>query len=466
MRLTRLLSHLAAAALAACAAGCAIGPDYQLPDVDAPAAYKEAGTAKATAAPVDLLDRGPWWELFGDPVLNDLASRIEVSNQNVIASIASYEQARAVTAQQRAAFLPVVGASYSTQNKRRLDISASWTPDLFGRIRRSVAGAQDAEQATEADYAAVRLAAQGELAATYLALREADAARTILATTIEGYRRALQITRNRYEAGIAARTDVFQAQTQLSNAQADMVALEQQRAQFEHAIAVLAGNAPANFSLAAQSTWQPTVPDIPPMVPTQLLQRRPDVVAAERRVAQANEQIGIAKAGYFPEVQVGVGTQLSFTGNNVFDPSRSPFGFLATLAQTIFNAGAVGAQVDAATAGLDVATARYRQAVLEAQQGVEDQLVATRLLEQQLVLRQEASAAADQAEQQVLNRYTAGQVGYTEVITAQVTAQNARRALLQAQVDRQNAAVALIQALGGGWTGLAERKPSTSIFSQ
>lgn len=459
MRTTRPLSHLAAAVLAATTAGCAIGPDYQLPESDTPPAFKEAGTAGAATAPPDLLERGPWWELFSDPVLNELASRVEVTNNTVIASIAAYEQARAVTAQQRAAFFPQVGLSYSTQSKRRVEISATWVPDLFGRIRRSVAGAQDAEQATEADYAGVRLAAQGELAASYLALREADAARAILATTIEGYRRAHQITQNRYQAGIAARTDVFQAQTQLSNAQADMVALEQQRAQFEHAVAVLVGKSPASFSLPVQPGWQPTVPDIPVTVPARLLERRPDVVAAERRVAQANEQIGIAQAGYFPEVQVGVGVQLTNQGG--MDFSRSPVGFLAQLAQTLFNAGATGAQVDGARAGLDAATARYRQAVLVAQQAVEDQLAATRLLEQQLVLRQEASAAADQAEQQVLNRYTAGQVGYTEVISAQVTAQNARRALLTAQVDRQSAAIALIEALGGGWPGLSLRSENT-----
>ncbi|RYF36553.1 MAG: efflux transporter outer membrane subunit, partial [Comamonadaceae bacterium] len=293
-------------------------------------------------------------------------------------------------------------------------------------------------------------------AVNYFGLREADAQRAILQATIDGYQRSLQIAQNRYTAGIVARTDVLQAQTQLANAQADLLGVERQRAQFEHAIAVLVGQAPANFNLPPEMAWRPSVPAVPVSLPSTLLQRRPDIAAAERRVAQANEQIGIAQAGFYPSLNLsgsaGVGAARI---GDLFNPSALVWSLGASLAQTIFDAGATSARVERTRAALEQASATYRQTVLAAFQDVEDQLVAARILQQQLVLRQQASVAADQVEQQVLNRYTAGQVNYTEVISAQATAASARRAVLQAQVDRQTAAVALIQALGGGWTGIS-----------
>jgi NodT family efflux transporter outer membrane factor (OMF) lipoprotein len=248
---------------------------------------------------------------------------------------------------------------------------------------------------------------------------------------------------------------VLQAQTALSNAQADALSLERQRSQLEHAIAVLVGVAPASFSLPAESTWAINLAAVPVTVPSTLLQRRPDIAAAERRVAAANQQIGIAIAGYYPSISLNgsVGLGAASIGD-LFSASALVWSIGAQLAQTLFNGGLTGARVDAARAAHDAASARYRQTVLNAFQQVEDQLVASRVLGQQLALRQQATQAADLVEQQVLNRYTAGQVSYTEVINAQATALNARRALVQLQSDRQTAAVALIQALGGGWTGL------------
>jgi NodT family efflux transporter outer membrane factor (OMF) lipoprotein len=441
-------------------AGCAVGPAYQRPSTPEPAAFKEA-QGWTPAAPADALERGSWWTLFNDPLLNQLADSIEVSNQNVAAAVASYEQARALVAQQRASLFPLVTLDASADrsgargagadNRYRMSIGGSWEPDVWGRLRAGVSAASASAQASAADLASARLSAQGELAADYFSLRQIDAQRALLATTIEGYQRVLQITRNRYNAGIAAHSDVLQAQTQLANAQSDALTLDRQRAQLEHAIAVLVGKAPADFSLPA-TTWQVTVPEVPTGVPSTLLQRRPDISAAERRVAVANEQIGIARAAYFPNI--GLSASLGTSGSAVADlfrVSNAVWSFGLSAAQTVFNAGATGAAVTGAQAEHRVAVARYRQTVLDAFADVENQLSATRVLAQQQDLRRQASEAADQVEQQILNRYKAGQVSYTEVVTAQVTALQARRQLVQVQADRQTTAVALIQSLGGGW---------------
>lgn len=462
---------LTALALALALAGCAVGPNYDKPPtVDTPTAFKEGQGDWVRAVPADTLERGPWWQLFNDPILNDLASRVEVSNQTVAAAVAAYAQARALVAQQRASMLPVVtldgGANRNggrggtpERNSYSVSLGASWEPDIFGTLARGVQGARAGEQASAADLAAARLAMQGELAVNYFNLREQDAERALLMQTITGYERTLQITNNRYQAAIAAKTDVLQAETQLANSRADLLGLERTRAQLEHAIAVLVGQAPANFTLASTAATtvaaQMVVPDVPLEVPSLLLQRRPDIAAAERRVAQANEQIGIAQSAYYPSLRLSGSAGLGAARiGDLFSASSLVWAFGLSAAQTLFSGGLRGAQVDSARAGFDRAVANYRQTVLTAFQGVEDQLVASRVLGQQLALRQQASRAADQVEEQVLNRYKAGQVSYTEVITAQVTAQNARRALVQLQSSRQVASVTLIQSLGGGWRSL------------
>ncbi len=447
--------------------GCAnLAPKYDVPAVDTPVAFKEGRGAWVLAAPADTLERGPWWELFDDPVLNSLAAQVEVSNQNVAAAVAAYAQARAITREQRASLFPrvdldqsqrVTGGGGDTPTRRtyQVNIGASWEPDVFGRLRNAVDSARAGEQIALADVAAARLAAQGELALNYFGLREADVLRGLQAETLAGYQRSLQITRNRYEAGVVARTDVLQAESQMANSQAELLALERQRATFEHAIAVLVGKAPANLGIPADPKWSVKVPSIPPEVPSTLLQRRPDIAAAERRVAQANAQIGIQRAGFFPSFSLtgSVGLSAASIGE-LFSASSLVWALGSSVAQMIFDAGATSARVDRSRAALDEAAARYRQTALTAFQDVEDQLVALRVLQEQQVFRQQASRASDLVEQQVLNRYQAGQVGYTEVITAQQNAAAARRALVQAQIDRQLAAVALIQALGGGWRGL------------
>jgi NodT family efflux transporter outer membrane factor (OMF) lipoprotein len=460
MRMNKPLRLSLVALAASLAAGCAVGPAYQRPSTPEPAAFKEA-QGWVPAVPADAIERGPWWQLFDDPVLNALAGSVEVSNQNVAAAVASYAQARAMVREQRAALFPTVSLSSSgtraggtgigPENRYRLSIGGSWEPDVWGRLRAGVTGATAEAQASAADLAAARLSAQGEVAVNYFSVRQQDAQRELLAATIDGYKRVLQITQNRFNAGIAAKSDVLQAQTQLANTQSDYLTLERQRAQFEHAIAILTGKAPADFALAPV-LWHVTVPVIPAGVPSTLLQRRPDIAAAERRVASANEQIGIARAAYFPNIGLtgSYGTSASRVAD-LFSVSNAAWSFGLSAAQTLFNAGATRARVAGTEAQHQQAVARYRQTVLDAFGDVEDRLTATRVLAQQADLRRQASDAANKVEEQFLNRYKAGQVSYTEVVQAQNTALSARRALVQVEADRQTTAVALIQSLGGGW---------------
>jgi NodT family efflux transporter outer membrane factor (OMF) lipoprotein len=472
MRTTVILRPLIVAAVLS---GCAFTPKYERPATPNPAAFKEL-QGWAPAAPADALERGPWWNLFADPVLDGLVRQVEVNNQNVAAAVAAYGQARALVAEQRAALFPTVtltgGANRSgsgggngngggsgnngndngrTSNSYRLNIGSSWEPDVWGRLRAGVSVAQANAQASAADLASARLSAQGELAADYFSLRSVDAQRALLATTIEGYQRVLKITQNRFDVGIVPHSDVYQAQTQLASAQSDDLTLARQRAQYEHAIAVLIGKAPADFALAP-AQWHVTVPDVPVGVPSTLLERRPDIAASERAVAAANAQIGIVRSAYFPQIGLtaSYGPSASAIGD-LFKASSVAWALGLSATETIFNGGANRAAVQGANAAREQAVARYRQTVLTAFADVEDQLAATRVLAQQQDLQRQASQAADKVEEQVLNRYKAGQVSYSEVVQAQVTALNARRALVQTQGNRQTTAVALIQALGGGW---------------
>lgn len=495
-----LTSALLAVFVALGVAGCAVGPTYQRPTAPEPVAYKEL-QGWTPAAPADALDRGPWWTLFRDPQLSGLMDQVEVSNQNVAAAVASYAQARALVTEQRAGLFPTLSLNASgnrsgsragngtttgvttgtttgttagtgtgtttvtttrggsVSNDFQLGLAASWEPDVWGRLRAGVTAAQASADISAADLASARLSAQGLLATDYFNLRSVDAQRALLATTIAGYERLLTITQNRFNAGIAAHTDVFQAETQLATTRNNDLSLARQRAQLEHAIAVLVGKTPADFAIAplalpSQSAAELTVfvPDVPVGVPSTLLQRRPDIAAAERQVAYANAQIGIARAAYYPNIGLTAqyGTAASTVGD-LLNASAAAWSFGLSAAQTLFNAGATRAAVEAAQASHDITVANYRQTVLTAFADVEDQLNGTRILVQQEALLRQASSAADKTEEQELNRYKAGQVSYTDVVTAQVTALSARQSLVQSQATRQTTAVALVQALGGGW---------------
>jgi NodT family efflux transporter outer membrane factor (OMF) lipoprotein len=474
----RLIRTLVSCACAAALSACAVGPNYHRPALPQPpaAAYKEQGWNPAQ--PADLSPRGDWWTLFGDPTLNDLEAKVAINNQNVAAAEANYRNAEALVAEQRAALFPtlalgasgtrsgagasgaatVVGGSVvaaggrGSTNTYRATATASWAPDIWGRIRREIESARGQAQASEADLAAAVLSAQGSLATDYLDLRYDDAQIALLSQTAANYQKALRITQNQFNAGTIPHSDVLQAQAQLAATQAQLVDLQRTRAAFEHAIAVLIGQAPETFGVAADPNWRPTVPQVPNSLPSLLLQRRPDVAAAERRAASASAQIGVAVAAYFPDLTLS--GSYGFSANELgrlFTAPNSLWSFGASAAQTLFEGGLRRAQVSAARASYEAAVATYRQTALAAFQDVEDQLAGTRVLAQEYDYRRQAADAAGAAATMVLNQYREGQVDYTSVVTAQNTALNDQLSVLQTANARQTTAVALVQALGGGW---------------
>jgi NodT family efflux transporter outer membrane factor (OMF) lipoprotein len=477
MTRTRLaLSLLSATVLT----GCMVGPDYHRPSVTTPTHFKEAeGWIKAE--PADAAPRGDWWMVFNDPVLNQLEQKVVINNQNLAAAEAAYRQSHAIVAQDRAQLFPTLtangqlthagsgggstvipggggvipggggGGISTTRTTYQVSGGASWAPDLWGKIRRTIEGAKANAQASAADIANAQLSAQSELAIDYVQLRSLDELKRLTDLTIEGYRRSLTITTNQYNAGIAAKSDLLNAQTQLANTEAQSADYVRQRQQMEHAIAVLIGEAPAEVTIAP-ADWTLAPPDVPVMVPSQLLLRRPDIAASERAVENASAQIGVQVAAYYPTINLT--GQYGFTGSNLanlFSASSSFWSLGASAAETVFDFGARHARVQQAKAAYDQAVAQYRQTVLTAFQGVEDQLAARRVLDQEAPYRTQASEAADAAEKISLNQYRAGTAIYTTVVVNQAAALNARTTLIQNQVNRIVASIDLITALGGGW---------------
>ena len=466
-------------------AACTVGPNYKRPADATPPMFKEA-TGWVTAVPGDALDKGPWWTLFGDPVLDDLCARIEISNQNVATAAAAYDQARALVGEARAGYFPTVditpgvtrsggGGSSGTTitgtgstgaggttgtttigssgsgTRYRITAGASWEPDLWGRVRRTVEQARGTAAASAADLAAARLSAQTMLATDYLQLRALDAEIDLVAATATSFDRALKITTNRYNAGVSAKIDLLQAQTQVASTRGDLAELVRQRGVLEHAVAVLTGAAPVAFAIA-HAPWHPVVPAVPLDLPSTLLERRPDIAAAERRVAAANAGIGVQVAAFYPNLTLtGSAGQSATSIGSLFSGSAFLWSLGASLAQSVFNGGLTSARVAAARAAWEQSVATYRQTVLAALQDTEDQLIGSRQLAETFTLRQAASAAADQTEKLVLNQYLAGQVAFTDVVTVQATALTARRTLVTATVNRQATAVGLIRSLGGSW---------------
>ena len=475
VRTVRLLA-LASAALAS---GCMVGPNYARPPVPTPPQFKEAA-GWIQAQPADAAPRGDWWTVFNDPVLNDLEQKVVVSNQNLAAAEAAYREAHAVVAQDRAQLFPTLsvngsvthsgsgggstvipggggiipggGGGSSTRTTYQASGQASWAPDLWGKIRRTIQGAKASAQASAADIVNARLTAQAELATDYVQLRADDELKRLTDVTVEGYRRSLQITQNQYNAGVTAKSDVLTAQTQLENAQAQSADYVRQRQLMEHAIAVLAGEPPADLTIAP-APWTLTPPDVPVSVPSTLLLRRPDIAASERSAANASAQIGVAVAAYYPTLSLT--GQYGFNGSNLtslFSASNNVWSLGASAAETVLDFGSRQAKVRQARAAYDQAVAQYRQTVLTAFQGVEDELAAERILAQETPFRSEASQAADAAERIALNQYRAGTTTYTTVVVAQSTALSARTTLISNQENRIVAALTLIQDLGGGWS--------------
>jgi NodT family efflux transporter outer membrane factor (OMF) lipoprotein len=471
----KIFCAVCASSLAAALTGCAVGPDYRKPDIPVAAAYKENAGWKQ-AAPADAFKRGVWWEVYGDPVLNDLERQIGVSNQSLKQAEAQYRQAAALVSEARASFFPTVSASLTRtrtarygsasggivsggtvtggagiSNSYQLPISATWEPDLWGSVRRTVEGDVASAQASAATLENTRLSLQATLAQTYFQLRIVDEQKRLLDDTVDGYQKSLQLTQNQYKVGVAARADVVQAETQLKSAQAQAIDLGVARTQYEHAIAVLIGKAPAEFSLApSKLTIAP--PAIPVDLPSTLLERRPDVAIAERQAAQANAQIGVAEAAWFPSLTLSAsyGWQNSVWSQLLDAPSHY-WSIGPKLAETLFDGGARSAQTAQARAAFDAAAANYRQVALAAFQNVEDNLAALRILEDEAKVQDETVKAAEESLRIALNQYRAGIVSYLNVITAQATAYSNERTAITLLGTRLNDSVALIKALGGGW---------------
>jgi NodT family efflux transporter outer membrane factor (OMF) lipoprotein len=482
------MKKIALGLLLATASACSVGPDYKKPDAPAATQFKEQAGWKASD-PQDEIDRGAWWSVYKDPVLDDLEKQIDISNQTLKQSEAAYRQARAVVDQARASFFPTVTGNGSAQrsyegpgvrssglgtltnvagagrggsafNDFSSSVGASWALDVWGKIRRTVEGDVATAQASAADLASARLSAQSTLAVDYFELRYQEELKRLLDTTVVDYTRSLEITKNQYAVGVAAKADVLTAQTQLLNTQASAINSGVARATLEHAIGVLVGKPPGDFSIAQSKELTGTVPVAPVGLPSTLLERRPDIAGAERRMAAANAQIGVAIAAYFPDITLtgSFGSQGAEFAK-LFASPASTWSVGGTIAETLLDFGSRSAQVEQARAVFDENIATYRQTVLAGFQQVEDELSTLRILQQQASVEVDAVKTAQEAERLTLNQYKAGTVPYSSVITAQAAALQAEETALGVTENRLTASVTLIEAIGGGWD--ASKLPRT-----
>ena len=466
--------------------GCSVGPDYVRPPAETPLAYKENAGWKV-AQPRDELPRGKWWEIYNDPQLNALEEQVDISNQNIVAAEANFRQALALIRVAGAAYFPTVtgGPSWSrfkrsenlgssnrnlagasgtgatagtistapgaTLSDYLLNFSASWELDIWGKVRRSVESSQASAQASAATIEVVRLSAQATLAQSYFLLRASDEQKRLLDDMTLAFKKIFDRTMNRYNSGVASRNDVALAESQLKTTQAQAVDLGVQRAQLEHAIAILMGKPPATFAIAPAPVVL-KVPAIPASVPSELLERRPDVAAAERNMAAANAQIGVAIAAYYPTITLSATTGFEAATAPLWFTWPSRFWSLgAAAAQTIFQGGGLVAQTDAARAAYDATVATYRQTVLTGFQEVEDNLAALRILEEEAKVQGEAVKAARLSLTLSNNQYMAGTISTLDLLLVVTNARNIERTAVTILGNRMSASALLIKALGGGW---------------
>ena len=465
----------------ATAAGCqylSVGPVYHRPSLEVPESYQEAKDWKP-AEPQDTKPRGNWWDLYDDPDLDALMRQVAVSNQNVRLAAARYDQAVALLGNARSGYFPTITADVSstrsqnaltvggggtattsasaaggsgTRTQDRVSATMNWELDVWGRIRRTVESNRESAQASAGDLAAALLSAQATLAQSYFQLRVTDLDLALLERSMDGYQKALQVTQNRYQAGVAQRSDVTQAQTQLENARAQWLDLGITRATLGHAIAVLIGKPPAALSIERKDQT-PAIPAIPLTLPSQLLERRPDIAAAERRTAAANAQIGIARAAWFPTLSLGAtGGYASGSFSKLFEVPNRFWSLGPDLAGTLIDFGARHYQVRAAIANYDQSVATYRQTVLSAFQDVEDNLATLAVLARESVAERAAADAAAETLTITQNQYKAGTVDYLNVVSAQNASLSAERAWRDITNRSLAASVNLLKALGGGWS--------------
>jgi NodT family efflux transporter outer membrane factor (OMF) lipoprotein len=450
---------------------CRVGPEYKRPPAAAPPAYKELPPANspeaaewAPAQPSDALARGKWWEIYNDPELNSLEEQVSVSNQNLMAAEAQFREAKLAVRIARSNLYPTVSGAPSIVNSRSgasnngnqyttydLPVDVSYQADIWGSIRRSIQASAEAAQVSAAQLENARLSYQAELAQDYFELRGADSEKELLETTVKSYQDYLKLTQDRFTSGVASGSDVAQAQTQLNTARAELIDYDVARAQYEHAIAVLTGKPPAELSIS-YSPIKITPPPVPVGLPSNLLERRPDIAAAERQMAQANEQIGIAQAAYYPTLTISAAGGLESTAFLKWISWPSRFWSVGPeLAETIFDAGRRRATVDQTLAAYDATVANYRQTVLVGFQQVEDNLAALRVLENEAQAENDAVQAAQNALDISTYQYKAGTVNYLAVITEQAILLQDQVQALNILTRRMSSSVLLIEALGGGW---------------
>lgn len=458
---------------------CSVGPDYVRPTVVSPPVFKEMSGWKV-AQPQDHISRGKWWELYGDPTLSGLAEQVTVSNQNLALAEAKFRQARALVHSARAAYFPTItaGASFLRSLKSSnvsgstpasktasptsdflIPVNITWEPDVWGRVRRTVEAGRAGAQASAADLEAVRLTLQSELVQDYFQLRTLDAQKKLLDMTADAFRKSLELTNNRYASGVASRLDVLLAETQLRNTEAQSIDTCVQRAQLEHAIATLIGKPASVFSIPFMPL-DALPPDVPVGLPSGLLERRPDIAAAERRIAASNAQIGAAEAAYYPTITLtaSAGFEASDISHWLLWPNRF-WSFGPSITETLYDGGLRGAQTEQARAVYDGSVASYRQAVLTGFQEVEDNLAALRILEREAQVQGEAVKSAQQSVVVTTNQYKAGTADYLAVIVTQAAALSLERTAIDIVGRRMTASVLLIKALGGGWDASALPPP-------
>ncbi len=467
---------LALGCVALLVAGCAVGPNYKRPVVPAAASYKEVNGWKPSE-PADVLTRGPWWLIFKDDTLNQLESQVAVSNETVKAAAQAVDEARALVHEAEASFFPTIsvsgsrersveglgafsteipgvgssGSSSITQTLNTASATANWSLDIWGQTRRTVESQKASAQASAAALATTLLTAQADLATDYFELRAQDQLVFLLNDIVAADDKDLKITEARYKDGVAYKADMLSAETELYTAQAQQVNAQVERGTLEHAIAVLIGKQPAEFSLKP-AMLASVIPTVPPGVPSTLLERRPDIAQAEREVASANAQIGVAISAFFPSVTLTASDEYEGVSlSQLIRASNQIWSFGPSLAETIFDGGERVAEVAQARASYRESVATYRQTVLADFEQVEDQLVTLRVLEKQAVLEDALVKAARDDETLLVEQYKAGTEPYSSVITAQTTRLDAEETALTVQLDRFTASIALIEALGGGW---------------
>jgi NodT family efflux transporter outer membrane factor (OMF) lipoprotein len=477
--MNRMFAFAIAGSIGLFLSGCMAGPKYAKPTVPMAPAFKEQppdsfkeSDGWKPAQPSNQALRGNWWEIFSDPQLNTLEEELSASNQNLKVAEARFREARAMIRFNRSAEFPTISTSPSITNERystnqpyfnaayanngtgdfTLPLDFSYEVDLWGRVRRTVSASREEALATAADVQTASLSLHAELAVDYFELRSADAQKQLLDDTVRAYTDALTLTQNRFNGGAAPKSDVAQAQTQLDGARVQDTDVTVMRAQYEHAIATLIGKPPAELSIGPTPQAPLQLPVIPVGLPASLLERRPDIAAGERRVAEANDQIGIARAAFFPALILGGTGGLTGTSiTNWFNWPSRVWAVGPQMSQTMFDAGRRRAVSESATANYDGTVAAYRQSALSAFQEVEDNLAALRILEREAQEQQETTASAQESLQLFTNRYQGGVDNYLQVITAQTVLLANQRNDIDIKRRRMDASVLLVKAIGGGW---------------